>query len=62
MKLFSIRKASPLTYQILGNLETIFITILGVTIFNKTIDSRNIIRNIIADRCFLYGIEEKKCI
>ena len=41
-------KTSPLSYQVLGHLKTILILILGFTMFNKTVDPRNIIGIIVA--------------
>lgn len=41
-------KTSPLTYQVLGHLKTIFIIILGIVVFKKPVDGRNIIGVIIA--------------
>lgn len=41
-------KTSPLTYQVLGHLKTVLILILGFTMFNKTVDPRNIIGIIVA--------------
>jgi solute carrier family 35, member E3 len=41
-------KTSPLTYQVLGHLKTIFILILGFVLFQKVVDYRNIIGIVIA--------------
>lgn len=34
-------KTSPLTYQVLGHLKTILILVLGVVMFNKTVEYKN---------------------
>mmetsp|Transcript_31192 Transcript_31192/g.39994 ORF Transcript_31192/g.39994 Transcript_31192/m.39994 type:complete len:319 (-) Transcript_31192:251-1207(-) len=36
-------KTSPLTYQVLGHFKTILIIILGVVLFNKLTDNRNLV-------------------
>uniref|UniRef100_A0A7S3UUW0 Sugar phosphate transporter domain-containing protein n=1 Tax=Heterosigma akashiwo TaxID=2829 RepID=A0A7S3UUW0_HETAK len=36
-------KTSPLTYQVLGHFKTILIILLGIFLFNKATDSRNIL-------------------
>ena len=41
-------KTSPLTYQVLGHMKTILILVIGFTLFNKTIDPRNIVGIVIA--------------
>ena len=41
-------RTSPLTYQVLGHLKTVLILILGVLMFNKPIDLRNVTGVIIA--------------
>ena len=41
-------RTSPLTYQVLGHLKTVLILILGFTVFNKPIDSRNLIGIVVA--------------
>mmetsp|Transcript_11657 Transcript_11657/g.12036 ORF Transcript_11657/g.12036 Transcript_11657/m.12036 type:complete len:310 (+) Transcript_11657:25-954(+) len=41
-------KTSPLTYQVLGHLKTILILVLGFTLFNKTLDPRNVVGIVIA--------------
>jgi solute carrier family 35 protein E3 len=41
-------KTSPLTYQVLGHLKTVFILVLGFVMFNKPVDSRNLMGIVIA--------------
>jgi solute carrier family 35 protein E3 len=41
-------KTSPLTYQVLGHMKTVCIIILGVVVFNKPIDYRNIFGVLVA--------------
>ena len=41
-------KTSPLTYQVLGHFKTVCILILGFTMFNKPVDSRNIVGIVVA--------------
>lgn len=41
-------KTSPLTYQVLGHFKTVLILVLGFLIFNKPIDSRNVMGIVIA--------------
>eukprot|EP01040_Poterioochromonas_malhamensis_P002104 gene2104-2243_t len=41
-------KTSPLTYQVLGHLKTVLILVLGFTVFQKPVDTRNITGIVIA--------------
>lgn len=41
-------KTSPLTYQVLGHLKTILILVLGFTVFNRPVDSRNLTGIVVA--------------
>lgn len=41
-------KTSPLTYQVLGHLKTILILVLGFTVFQKPVDTRNVIGIVVA--------------
>lgn len=41
-------KTSPLTYQVLGHMKTILILVLGFLVFNKPVDSRNLIGIMVA--------------
>eukprot|EP01033_Poteriospumella_lacustris_P008417 gene8418-6078_t len=41
-------KTSPLTYQVLGHLKTVLILVLGFTVFQKPVDSRNVVGILIA--------------
>ncbi|CAM9472510.1 unnamed protein product [Chrysoparadoxa australica] len=45
---FVLGKTCPLTYQVLGHLKTMFILMLGFTIFGNPIDGRNILGIVIA--------------
>jgi solute carrier family 35 protein E3 len=36
-------KTSPLTYQVLGHLKTVLVLVLGFTVFQKPVDTRNVI-------------------
>lgn len=41
-------KTSPLTYQVLGHFKTVCILVLGFTVFNKPVDSRNVVGIVVA--------------
>lgn len=43
-----IGKTSPLTYQVLGHLKTVLIIVLGFTVFNKELDSRECLGMVVA--------------
>ena len=45
---YVIGSTSPLTYQVLGHLKTVLILVLGFTMFNNRVDSRNIVGIVIA--------------
>ena len=41
-------KTSPLTYQVLGHLKTVLILVLGVVLFNKTVNIQNVVGIVVA--------------
>lgn len=41
-------KTSPLTYQVLGHMKTILILVLGIVMFKKALDMRNLLGIMIA--------------
>ncbi len=55
-----IGKTSPLTYQVLGHLKTILILVLGFTVFNKELDSRECLGMMIAMFGVMYYTEVKR--